>query len=99
MRLISCRSNHHVIVILVIQKYVCLWKKHYKNEGLTEQSDFDSLAKDNPTGYTIGYHFGGILSVIDNVNINNSSNNQERLTVASNRIFAITIVPTATTAP
>ncbi|MCC6372954.1 MAG: hypothetical protein IT236_18265 [Bacteroidia bacterium] len=55
--------------------------------------DLDSIASQNPSGINIGYHFGGILSIIDNTNMNNGTNNQERLTVASNRIFEIKLIP------
>jgi hypothetical protein len=66
---------------------------NYKGSGVI---DLDSMFSKSQSAVTIGYHFGGILSLVDNVNMNNTTNNQERLTAASNRIFAIKIVPTAT---
>jgi hypothetical protein len=67
---------------------------NYQNSGVI---DFDAFANANPNGAVIGYLFGGLMSVIDNVNMNNIANNQERLTVASNRIFAVTLTPSITT--
>jgi hypothetical protein len=73
-----------------------IWKYNqdynYKGSGVI---DFDAMFSKSQSPITIGYHFGGILSLVDNVNMNNTTKNQERLTAASNRIFAIKIVPTA----
>jgi hypothetical protein len=66
---------------------------NYNNSGVI---DLDRFFANNPQGGQVGYLYGGILSVVTNVNMNNGTNFQSRVTVASNRIFAIKIVPTAT---
>lgn len=53
--------------------------------------DYDAFIKANPKGGNIGYLHGGILSVLTNV----FGGNAPHYSVASNRIFAIKIVPLA----
>lgn len=55
--------------------------------------DLDGLFEQNQEGSSVGYLYGGILSVVPNVNMNNGTNFQSRVTIASNRIFEIKIVP------
>ncbi len=55
--------------------------------------DLDGLFAQNQQGSSVGYLYGGILSVVPNVNMNNKTNFQSRVTIASNRIFEIKIVP------
>jgi len=55
--------------------------------------DLDGFFNKMPQGGSVGYLFGGILSIVPNVNMNNKSNYQSRVTIASNRIFRISIVP------
>ncbi len=52
--------------------------------------DYDAFIAANPTGGTIGYLHGGIISVTDNAF---QSNIQNKVTFASSRIFAVKIVP------
>jgi hypothetical protein len=66
---------------------------NYNNSGVL---DLDRFFANNPQGGQVGYLYGGILSVVTNVNMNNTTNFQSRVTVASNRIFGIKIVPTST---
>jgi hypothetical protein len=65
---------------------------NYNNSGVI---DLDRFFTDNPQGGQVGYLYGGILSVVTNVNMKNGTNFQSRVTVASNRIFGIKIVPTS----
>lgn len=53
--------------------------------------DYDAFITDNPAGGNIGYLHGGILSYQPNV----FGANSVRYSIASNRIFAIKIVPVA----
>jgi hypothetical protein len=52
--------------------------------------DYDAFIAANPTGGTIGYLHGGIISVTDNAF---QYNIQNKVTFASGRIFAVKIVP------
>jgi len=52
--------------------------------------DYDAFILANPTGGKIGYLQGGILSVADNAF---AAGIQQKVTFASNRIFAVKIVP------
>ncbi len=54
--------------------------------------NYDDFIKAHPEGGRVGYLYGGILSMKENT-FDFSKNTQALLTIASNRIFAVKVVP------
>ncbi len=55
--------------------------------------NYDSLIANNNSGATVGYIYGGILSVLPNILAESNGNGSHKYSIGSNRLFRVKIVP------